>query len=65
MKYIPRKFMHFLFIISSISNGLCEVLAITEKGQEVLPKKNYKLFENAETIGDMVIGFSQFEICGS
>lgn len=33
-----------------------QVFAITEKGREELPKKIYKLFENAQTIGDMIIG---------
>lgn len=35
-----------------------QVFAITEKGREVLPKKIYKLFENADKIGDMVIGLA-------
>lgn len=38
-----------------------QVFAITEKGREVLPKKIYKLFENANTIGDMVIGLSNMK----
>ncbi|MEK4701568.1 PadR family transcriptional regulator [Solibacillus sp. FSL R7-0668] len=33
-----------------------QVFAITEKGRDELPKKIYKLFENAQTIGDMIIG---------
>lgn len=37
------------------------MLAITEKSKEVLPKKIYKLFENAETIGDMVIGLANLK----
>lgn len=38
-----------------------QVFAITAKGREVLPKKIYKLFENAETIGDMVIGLANMK----
>lgn len=38
-----------------------QVFAITEKGREVLPKKIYKLFENADTIGDMVIGLANMK----
>lgn len=37
------------------------VFAITDKGREILPKKIYKLFENAETIGDMVIGLANLK----
>ncbi|MEO4055051.1 helix-turn-helix transcriptional regulator [Solibacillus sp. CAU 1738] len=38
-----------------------QVFAITEKGREVLPKKIYKLFENADTIGDMIIGLANMK----
>ena len=38
-----------------------QVFAITEKGREILPKKIYKLFESAETIGDMVIGLANMK----
>lgn len=38
-----------------------QVYAITEKGKEVLPAKIYKLFENAATIGDMVIGLANMK----
>ncbi|WP_391205509.1 PadR family transcriptional regulator [Psychrobacillus sp. L4] len=38
-----------------------QVFAITEKGREVLPKKIYKLFENADTIGSMVIGLANMK----
>lgn len=38
-----------------------QVFTITEKGREVLPKKIYKLFENAETISDMVIGLANMK----
>lgn len=38
-----------------------QVFAITEKGQEVIPKKIYKLFESVETIGDMVIGLANLK----
>lgn len=38
-----------------------QVFAITDKGREILPKKIYKLFENAETIGDMVIGLANIK----
>lgn len=37
------------------------VFAITDKGREILPKKIYKLFENAETIGDMVVGLANLK----
>lgn len=33
-----------------------QVFAITEKGRIALPKKIYKLLEDSDTIGDMVIG---------
>jgi DNA-binding PadR family transcriptional regulator len=33
-----------------------QVFGITAKGREELPKKIYKLFENADDIGDMVVG---------
>lgn len=38
-----------------------QVFAITEKGREALPKKIYKLFENANSIGDMVIGLANMK----
>ena len=38
-----------------------QVFAITEKGREVLPKKIYKLFENADSIGDMIIGLANMK----
>lgn len=38
-----------------------QVFAITEKGREELPKKIYKLFESAQTIGDMVIGLANMK----
>jgi DNA-binding PadR family transcriptional regulator len=38
-----------------------QVFAITDKGREILPKKIYKLFENAETIDDMVIGLANIK----
>ncbi|KGR85794.1 PadR family transcriptional regulator [Lysinibacillus odysseyi] len=38
-----------------------QVFAITDKGREILPKKIYKLFENAETIDDMVIGLANMK----
>lgn len=37
------------------------VFAITDKGREILPKKIYKLFESAETIGDMVVGLANLK----
>ncbi|TKI48287.1 PadR family transcriptional regulator [Lysinibacillus tabacifolii] len=37
------------------------VFAITEKGREALPKKIYKSLENANTIGDMVIGLANIK----
>lgn len=38
-----------------------QVFAITEKGREALPKKIYKSLENANTIGDMVIGLANIK----
>ncbi len=38
-----------------------QVFTITDKGREALPKKIYKLFESAETIGDMVIGIANIK----
>ncbi|WP_274308495.1 PadR family transcriptional regulator [Solibacillus daqui] len=38
-----------------------QVFAITDKGREVLPKKIYKLFENADSIGDMIIGLANMK----
>lgn len=35
-----------------------QVFAITDKGREELPKKIYKLLENAEDISDMVVGIA-------
>ena len=37
------------------------VFSITEKGREALPKKIYKSLENANTIGDMVIGLANMK----
>lgn len=38
-----------------------QVFAITDKGREELPKKIYKLFENAESISDMVVGLGNIQ----
>lgn len=38
-----------------------QVFAITEKGREELPKKIYKLFENAKAISDMVVGLESIK----
>ena len=38
-----------------------QVFTITDKGREVVPIKIYKLFENAETISDMVIGLANMK----
>ncbi|WP_332646633.1 PadR family transcriptional regulator [Lysinibacillus sp. 54212] len=38
-----------------------QVFAITDKGREALPKKIYKLFENANSIGDMIIGLANMK----
>lgn len=38
-----------------------QVFSITEKGREVVPIKIYKLFENAETISDMIIGLANMK----
>ncbi|MGE7662377.1 PadR family transcriptional regulator [Peribacillus sp. NPDC097197] len=35
-----------------------QVFGITAKGREELPKKIYKLFENASSISDMVVGLA-------
>ena len=35
-----------------------QVFGITDKGREELPKKIYKLFENASSISDMVVGLA-------
>ncbi|MFJ7744799.1 PadR family transcriptional regulator [Peribacillus sp. NPDC097295] len=35
-----------------------QVFGITPKGREELPKKIYKLFENASSISDMVVGLA-------
>ncbi|MGE7841696.1 PadR family transcriptional regulator [Lysinibacillus sp. NPDC093712] len=37
------------------------VFSITEKGRDALPKKIYKSLENANTIGDMVIGLANMK----
>jgi len=38
-----------------------QVFAITAKGREELPKLIYKLFENADTISDMVVGIANIK----
>ncbi|MCM3238864.1 helix-turn-helix transcriptional regulator [Heyndrickxia oleronia] len=38
-----------------------QVFAITAKGQEELPKMIYKLFENADSISDMVVGLANIK----
>lgn len=38
-----------------------QVYAITEKGREELPRKIYKLFENANNITDMLIGLGNIK----
>jgi DNA-binding PadR family transcriptional regulator len=38
-----------------------QVFAITDKGREELPKKIYKLLENANEISDMVIGIANIK----
>ncbi|MEW5593792.1 helix-turn-helix transcriptional regulator [Peribacillus frigoritolerans] len=38
-----------------------QVFAITDKGREELPKKIYKLFENADEIKDMIVGLANIK----
>ncbi|WP_019244089.1 MULTISPECIES: PadR family transcriptional regulator [Bacillus] len=38
-----------------------QVFAITPKGREALPKKIYKLFENASMINEMIIGLANLQ----
>ncbi|TRZ40201.1 PadR family transcriptional regulator [Niallia circulans] len=38
-----------------------QVFGITEKGREELPKKIYKLFDNADAITDMLVGLSNLD----
>ncbi|MEK4670917.1 PadR family transcriptional regulator [Niallia sp. FSL R7-0271] len=38
-----------------------QVFGITDKGREELPKKIYKLFENADAITDMLVGLSNLK----
>lgn len=38
-----------------------QVFGITDKGREELPKKIYKLFENADDISDMVVGIANIK----
>ena len=38
-----------------------QVFAITDKGREELPKKIYKLLENADDLSDMVVGIASIK----
>ncbi|RID82584.1 PadR family transcriptional regulator [Peribacillus asahii] len=38
-----------------------QIFTITAKGREELPKKIYKLFENADKISDMVVGLASIK----
>ncbi|MEW5551355.1 hypothetical protein ABGT22_15600 [Peribacillus frigoritolerans] len=39
-----------------------QVFAITVKGREELPKKIYKLFENADEIKDIIVGLANIKV---